>query len=79
VSSKNCKKRILRFIFNGRSKINSNFSQNIARVSFYYFNQNRELDVPVTCKIRIFPDDEDTIEYVKRLEKSGCKSNLFHF
>jgi tRNA-dihydrouridine synthase len=43
--------------------------------SFYYFKQNRELDVPVTCKIRIFPDDEDTIEYVKRLEKSGCKSN----
>jgi hypothetical protein len=26
VSSKNCKKRILRFIFNGGSKINSNFS-----------------------------------------------------
>ncbi|PHT49822.1 tRNA-dihydrouridine(16/17) synthase [NAD(P)(+)], partial [Capsicum baccatum] len=30
------------------------------------------LDVPVSCKIRVFPNLQDTLKYAKMLEAAGC-------
>jgi tRNA-dihydrouridine synthase 1 len=39
---------------------------------------HRELPVPVTCKIRIFPDIEKTIEYVDMLVEAGAQMITIH-
>mgnify|MGYP000394387540 CR=1 FL=1 len=36
------------------------------------------LSVPVSCKIRIFPELEDTIAYARMLEKAGCSLLAVH-
>ncbi|KAL6587654.1 hypothetical protein OROMI_000632 [Orobanche minor] len=36
------------------------------------------LSVPVSCKIRIFPDLQDTINYAKMLEDAGCSLLAVH-
>lgn len=36
------------------------------------------LDVPVSCKIRIFPNLDDTISYAKMLEEAGCSLLAVH-
>jgi tRNA-dihydrouridine synthase 1 len=39
---------------------------------------HENLKVPVTCKIRIFPQVEKTIEYAKMIEKAGCQMLVVH-
>lgn len=39
---------------------------------------SRELSIPVTCKIRIFPDAKETIEFSEMLEKAGCGLLVVH-
>lgn len=37
-----------------------------------------KLNVPVSCKIRIFPDLQDTINYARMLEDAGCSLLAVH-
>ncbi|KAL6068782.1 tRNA-dihydrouridine(16/17) synthase [NAD(P)(+)]-like protein [Balamuthia mandrillaris] len=39
---------------------------------------HKNLSVPVTCKIRLLPSLEDTIEMAKRLEAAGCQMLCVH-
>ncbi|KZV24960.1 tRNA-dihydrouridine(16/17) synthase [NAD(P)(+)]-like [Dorcoceras hygrometricum] len=39
---------------------------------------SKNLNVPVSCKIRIFPDLQDTINYAKMLEDAGCSLLAVH-
>ncbi|KAF5766326.1 putative tRNA-dihydrouridine(16/17) synthase (NAD(P)(+)) [Helianthus annuus] len=38
----------------------------------------QNLDVPVSCKIRVFPDLQDTLNYAKMLEDAGCALLAVH-
>ncbi|KAG8367089.1 hypothetical protein BUALT_Bualt16G0036400 [Buddleja alternifolia] len=39
---------------------------------------SKNLNVPVSCKIRIFPDLQETINYAKMLEDAGCALLAVH-
>ncbi|XP_031495217.1 uncharacterized protein LOC116260842 [Nymphaea colorata] len=51
---------------------------NLSLVKTLVQNLASKLDVPVSCKIRIFPRLEDTLAYAKTLEEAGCSLLAVH-
>ena len=50
----------------------------LARVQAMVETLSQGLSVPVTCKIRIFPEPERTLAYAKMLEAAGCQLLAVH-
>ncbi|KAE9614279.1 hypothetical protein Lal_00016679 [Lupinus albus] len=51
---------------------------NLALVKSLVENLTLNLQVPVSCKIRLFPNLEDTLKYARMLEDAGCSLLAVH-
>lgn len=52
--------------------------ENLPLVKSLVQNLAANLNVPISCKIRIFPSLEDTIAYARMLEEAGCSLLAVH-
>ncbi|KAL5714014.1 tRNA-dihydrouridine(16/17) synthase [NAD(P)(+)] [Ranunculus cassubicifolius] len=68
-----CPQRIAR-----RGNYGAFLMDNLPVVKSLVENLAQNLDVPVSCKIRIFPSLQDTITYAKMLETAGCSLLAVH-
>ncbi|CAJ0637493.1 11916_t:CDS:2 [Entrophospora sp. SA101] len=58
--------------------LNLGCPQHIARKGHYVNTLHKNLSVPVTAKIRIFPDVEKTLRYAKMIESAGAQLLAVH-
>ncbi|CAN6482348.1 unnamed protein product [Victoria cruziana] len=68
-----CPQRIAR-----RGNYGAFLMDNLSLVKTLVQKLSSNLDVPVSCKIRIFPRLEDTLAYAKMLEEAGCSLLAVH-
>ncbi|XP_051136319.1 uncharacterized protein LOC127254973 isoform X4 [Andrographis paniculata] len=68
-----CPQRIAR-----RGNYGAFLMDNLPLVKSLVEKLSQNLDVPVSCKVRIFPDLQDTIKYAKMLEEAGCALLAVH-
>ncbi|GAB4849008.1 hypothetical protein Ancab_003820 [Ancistrocladus abbreviatus] len=68
-----CPQRIAR-----RGNYGAFLMDNLLLVRSLVQNLALNLHIPVSCKIRIFPDLQDTINYAKMLEEAGCSLLAVH-
>ncbi|XP_072994090.1 uncharacterized protein [Typha latifolia] len=68
-----CPQRIAR-----RGNYGAFLMDNLPLIKSLVQNLSANLHVPVSCKIRVFPNLEDTIKYAKMLEEAGCSLLAVH-
>ena len=68
-----CPQRIAR-----RGNYGSFLMEDLETVRKMVYTLATELSIPVTCKIRIFPEREKTLQYAKMLEDAGCSLLAVH-
>lgn len=68
-----CPQRIAR-----RGNYGAFLMDNLPLIKSLVENLVQNLQVPVSCKVRIFPDLQDTIKYARMLEDAGCSLLAVH-
>ncbi|PQQ15184.1 tRNA-dihydrouridine(16/17) synthase [Prunus yedoensis var. nudiflora] len=68
-----CPQRIAR-----RGNYGAFLMDNLPLIKSLVENLVQNLHVPVSCKVRIFPDLQDTIKYARMLEDAGCSLLAVH-
>eukprot|EP01080_Neovahlkampfia_damariscottae_P011664 gene11664-4901_t len=64
--------------FSTHSKMGSELLKDPQRIKEILTTLVNNIDKPVTCKIRIFPDEKETIELVQMIEKTGVAAIGVH-
>lgn len=63
---------LLKYVLSMLSLSNSSFSIQILTTL------KRNLDTPITCKIRLLKSSQDTVELARRIEKTGVSALAVH-
>lgn len=71
--TRSCPQRIAR-----RGNYGAFLMDNLPLVKSLVEKLAQNLEVPISCKIRIFPNLEDTINYARMLEEAGCSLLAVH-